>query len=294
MTSFPTAGAGPCRYNIRMDADPTNATLIAREDLTDILSIVRVRPDAGVVPPFTPGQFIRLGLPRPPLRDGPAAQPRGAVPRPSSRPGRIRLTRRAYSIASSPKVTEWMEFFVVRVEAGELTPRLWEINPGGRLWMDAAAKGEFRIDLAPPGKDLVMVSTGTGIAPFVSMLRTYRGQNRWRRFVLINGVRYPADLGYRSEVEAIAREDLSVQYIPLVSRELAGGNWQGLCGRVQTVLEPAAYERIVGAPLDPGECHIFLCGNPEMIDSVTAALEARGFVTDFREKLGNIHFERYW
>ena len=269
-----------------MEQDPTNATLIERDDLTDTLSIVRIRPDSGRVPAFTPGQFVRLGLPR-----GPA--PRDA-PRPTRRPGRIRLTRRAYSIASPPTVTEWLEFFVVRVEEGKLTPKLWEIDPGGRLWMDEAAKGEFTMDVTPPDKDLVMISTGTGIAPFVCMLRTYRGQQRWRRLVLINGGRLAADLGYRTELETVSRADPTVTYIPLTTREPEGSPWMGLRGRVQTVLEPGAYQRLVGAPLDPEQCHVFLCGNPAMIDTVQPLLAPRGFVTDTRDEDGNIHFERYW
>ena len=157
-----------------MSHDPTNATLIFREDLTDTLSIVRVQPDSGVAPDFVPGQFVRLGLPRP--------QPPGHT-------GRVRYTRRAYSIGSSPLVREYLEFFVVRIDEGELTPKLWEIHPGDRVWMDPVAKGEFRIDLAPRGKDLVMVATGTGIAPFISMLRTYRHEGYWRHFILVHGSR---------------------------------------------------------------------------------------------------------
>lgn len=266
-----------------MQTEPTNATVIERVDLTDVLSIVRVRPDAGVVPPFVPGQFIRLGLPRMPAA--------GAVP--SGSAARVRYTRRAYSIASSPNVTDHLELFVVRVEAGELTPKLWELSVGGRVWMDDTAKGEFTLDLAPPGKDLVMVATGTGVAPFVSMLRTYRGSGRWRRFVIIHGARYAADLGYRQELEAAAAAEPNVVYVPLVTRE-SGGAWTGLGGRVQTALEPATYARLVGAPLDPGDCHVFLCGNPAMIDAVEALLHERGFVTDARDARGNIHFERYW
>ncbi len=268
-----------------MSAEATNATLIARHDLTDVLSIVRVRPDSGVVPPFIPGQFFRLGLPR--------TEPT-PVSRAASKPGRVRYTRRAYSVASAATVTEYAEFFVVRVEQGALTPRLWELQVGARLWMDNQAKGEFRLDLAPPGCDLVMVSTGTGIAPFVSMLRTYRREDRWRRFVLINGVRRPLDLGYRTELEQLAREDPSVTYIPLVSRAAEGDGWTGLRGRVQTVLDPARYERLVGAPLTPGRCHVFLCGNPAMIDDVVVGLQQLGFVSDDRGRRGNIHFERYW
>jgi len=270
-----------------MDLDPTNATLVAREDLTDILSIVRVRPDSGTVPPFDPGQFVRLGLLRPP-------RPEDSVHGPPSPRRRIRLTRRAYSVASPPSITEWMEFFVVRIERGELTPRLWVLNPGGRLWMDDKAKGEFCIDLAPPGKDLVMVATSTGVAPFMSMLRAYRGQNRWRRFVLVNGVQRALDLGYRAELEATVRADPSVVYIPIASREPEGSPWRGPRGRVQTVLEPQKYQELVGAPLDPQECHVFLCGNPGMIDSVAPELAARGFVVHSRETQGNLHFERYW
>ena len=270
-----------------MESDLTNATLIRREDLTESLSIVRVRPDSGVVPRFTPGQFVRLGVPRGPAPGQPAA---GS----GRRAGRVRLTRRAYSIASAPTVPDWLEFFVVRVEEGRLTPRLWEIDPGGTLWMDDTAKGEFTLDVAPPDKDLVMVSTGTGVAPFVSMLRTYRGQGRWRRFVLVNGARRVADLGYRGELEAIASEDPTVTYIPLVTLEDEGSAWEGLRGRVQTALESGTYAELVGAPLTPACCHVFLCGNPAMITDVQRLLEARGFVTDSREQRGTIHFERYW
>ncbi len=308
--------------------DGTNAVLLAREDLTELLSIVRVRDDVGRVPEFMPGQFVRLGVPKlvdtggaaatassnaaatsanaatasgstappPPLAGAPAPAPR------AGRAGRVRLTRRAYSIASSPLVRDYLEFFVVRIDTGELTPRLWAIEPGGRLWMDEIAKGEFTLDHAPPGKDLVMISTGTGIAPFMSMLRTYRNQGRWRRFILIHGARYAADLGYRAEMEQIVREDPTVCYIPLVTREpeppLPGapehGVWTGLRGRVQSALEHELYCKLVGAPLDPVECHVFLCGNPQMIDEVEALLTSRGFVTDSREQAGNIHFERYW
>ncbi len=191
----------------------TNAVLLSREDLTDTLSIVRVRPDAGTVPTFHPGQFFRLGLPKPEVSDVAAAAPAGtsglssggqaavAVVRPV-RAGRIRYTRRAYSIASSPLVRDHAEFLVVRIDQGALTPRLWDLAPGDRLWMDSEAKGEFTMDVAPASAHLVMVSSGTGLAPFLSMLRTYGGQGRWRRFPLIHGGRYAADLAYRAELEA--------------------------------------------------------------------------------------------
>lgn len=267
-----------------MSTEATNATLIERRDVTPVLSIVKVRPDGGRVPPFEPGQFFRLGLPR--------TEADGAVAVRAS--GRVRYTKRAYSVASSPLVTDHIELFVVRIEEGALTPRLWELEVGDRLWLDGEAKGEFSLSLAPPGSDLVMVATGTGVAPFVSMLRTFRGQRHWRRCVVIHGARLAADLGYDEELAATAAADPTVHFIPLATREPADSGWPGRRGRVQTVLEPAVYRELVGAELDPGRCHVFLCGNPAMIDAVETLLVARGFVTDTHEQRGNLHFERYW
>ncbi len=264
-----------------MLADPLNAVLVRREDVTEVLSLVWVRPECGGLPAFQPGQFVRLGLPKP--------QPPAA-----SNPGRVRLTRRAYSIASGADAPDALEFFVVRVEQGQLTPRLWDLEPGARLWMDVEAKGEFTLDLASPGADLVMVATGTGVAPFVSMLRTHGAPRLWRRFVLIHGARYARDLGYDTELAALARQDPTLVYVPLATREPADGAWSGLRGRVQTALEPETYRRLVGAALDPRECHVFLCGNPDMIDETARVLGGRGFVADSHQGRGNLHFERYW
>jgi ferredoxin--NADP+ reductase len=286
---------GPFRlgYNPVMDTVPLNAVLIERRDIHEGLSIVRVRPDAGQVPEFKAGQYITLGLPRAAPASSVAVAP-GPATSATPRPIAPRLVRRAYSIASSPQVRDSMEFYVVLVQAGLLTPRLWTVEEGGRLWMDDKAKGEFTLDSVSPEKDLVLVSTGTGIAPHMSMLRMYCGQARWRRCVVINGVREARDLGYGAELEAIARDNPGIVYIPIVSREPVGSAWQGLRGRVQDALEQGVYRRLVGAPLDPKECHVYLCGNPAMIASVRQVLQERGFTPHSRHSPGNIHFERYW
>jgi len=268
-----------------MAIDPFNTTLIHRQDVTDDLCIIRLRPDSGQVPDYEPGQSITIGLPRPPAPDSPVARPAS---------GRPRLIRRAYSIASSPVTRDYIELYVALVGDGKLTPRLWDLHPGDRLWMDNQTKGEFTLSGISPDKDLVMVSTGTGLAPYMSMLRTYRGQSRWNRFVVIHGVRLAQDLGYRQELEQIIAEDPTVFYIPTVTREPDSSPWQGLRGRVQAALEATIYQRWVGAELDAATCHVFLCGNPDMISSVQATLESRGFVTQTRQQPGNIHFERYW
>jgi ferredoxin--NADP+ reductase len=273
-----------------MSEDPLNATVIEREDINDELAIVRIRPDGWEIEPYKPGQFTTLGLPR---QEDPDEQPKADSPR--ARRGRgPRLIRRAYSIASSPNNLDYLEFYLVLVQGGKLTPKLWGSDQGDRVFMDPRIKGEFTLDNVPRGKDLIMVATGTGLAPYVSMYRTYRGTGLWNRLTMVHGVRYLQDLGYREELEQAAKEDDSFFYIPTVSRAEDGEDVPGLRGRVTTAMDPKNYEKITGGKIDPETCHVFLCGNPAMITEQQETLEAKGFVTATRKQPGNIHFERYW
>jgi len=206
-------------------------------------------------------------------------------------------------MTSTPRQTNFMEFLLICIEHGKLTPQLWNLNVGSRIWMDDHASGLFTLESIPLGQDVVMVSTGTGIAPFISMLRTYRNEPPWCHVVVIHGVRYIADLSYRDELEAMARTHANMQYIPMVSREggdagededVDVGRGQFLRGRVQRLLESGIYKSLTGRTLDPHRCHVMLCGNPAMIESVQADLEHRGFCTQTPIQPGNIHFERYW
>jgi ferredoxin--NADP+ reductase len=261
-----------------------NATIESRLDLNERYAILRVRPDDQPVPPFTPGQFVQLGLPQP-------AQPRPGEEH-AAGPPRMRIARRSYSIASSANERERYEFFITLVSGGRLTPDLWRIEAGGRCWIDAKAVGSFTLDGVPPESDLVMVATGTGISPYVSMLRTYRDPPRWRRFVMIHGVRYASDLGFRAELEALQMSDPRFRYLPIVSRE--PGTWTGLQGRVQATLEEKRLLDLAGVQLDPRRCHVFLCGNPAMIQDVRDRLVPKGFTVDTPALRGNLHFEKYW
>lgn len=266
---------------------PLNATLIERIDLNPELAVFRIRPDSGQIQPFEPGQYAMLAL----INDDPL--PANLPPAAAART-KVRLIKRAYSIASAPKTRDHMEFLIVLVKEGRLTPRLWKLGIGDRILLEDQAKGEFTLQHVPPGKDLVMVSTGTGLAPFMSMLRQYHGTSRWRRIVMINGCRYVADFGYREELEAYAKADSNVIYVPMATREPADSGWNGIRGRVNALLEAEAFEKHVGFPLDPAHCVVMLCGNPDMIDGVQKSLESRGFTTHTKETPGNIHFERYW
>ena len=231
---------------------------------------MRIRPDRGPVPPFRPGQFVTIGLP---VDDS-----------------STKLTRRPYSIVSAPSEHDSVELYVNLVRGGNFTPRLWTIHESGRLHLHPVIGGTFTLDEVQSGKDLVMIATGTGLGPYISMLRHFRGKERWRKFVVIHGVRNVVDLGYRDELEATAKSDPSVFYLPTVTRE----DWPGLKGRVQDVLSTDVYRVRVNAPLSPEQCHVFLCGNPEMVAQVESELVTRGFRLHKRGAPGNIHKEAYW
>ena len=151
---------------------PYNATLIEREDLNEALAIFKVRLDSGQELDFSPGQYTTLGLIDP---DAPPPNPNSPASKKRKGP---KLIRRAYSIASSPKLKSYLEFYIVRVDEGKLTPLLWKIKEGDPIFMDHKIKGKFTLAGIPDGKDLVMVGTGTGVAPFWSMLNTYRHTGR--------------------------------------------------------------------------------------------------------------------
>jgi ferredoxin--NADP+ reductase len=266
---------------MNMSNEVYNATLIKRYDLTDEMSVVQVRPDDGV-PDFKPGQFVTVGLPK--------DQEQATGSRETS--AAQKLIRRAYSIATSPVNRDYLELFVMLVRGGRLTPRLWTVEEGGRLYLDPRPKGKFTLDSVPPGKDLVMVATGTGLSPYVSMWRTHKEDPPWRRMVVIHGVRKASDLAFRNELEHDARVYPHFNYLPIVSRPENG--WAGLTGRVQQVLHKEHLEELMGVHLDPQQCHVFLCGNPDMINEVTRLLERYEFRPHSRKQPGTIHLERYW
>jgi ferredoxin--NADP+ reductase len=155
--------------------------------------------------------------------------------------------------------------------------------------------GHFTLVGIPAEKTLLCISTGTGLAPFVSMLRESRRTGSARRFIILHGVRECADLCYREELEQRRKLEFSTTYIPVVSRE----KWPGLRGRLQSVLEDEGLRRKFGIELDPARTHALLCGNPDMIVEVRALLEAHGFRVDTAAGqadggLGGIRLERYW
>jgi ferredoxin--NADP+ reductase len=267
-------------------ASPYNATVVGREPLNSQLLILRVRPDAGEFN-FTPGQFAVLGLAgkEPRVAD---ALPEDTAPEPD------KLIRRAYSIASSSLERDYVEFYLALVAKGGLTPRLFALPHGGRVFLGPKASGLFTLDRVAPGKAVILVGTGTGLAPYVSMLRTALIADSTRRFVVLHGARCSWDLGYRAELETLARLRPNFTYIPSITRAEQDPHFRGQVGRIPKILEQGVVEQRAGVRLDPAAADVFLCGNPEMISSVRGMLEARGFTPDHGKQSGTMHVEEYW
>jgi len=265
---------------------PYNATVIGREEIHPELIVLRVRPDAELFD-FKPGQFGVLGL-----LGGAPRVPEAAAEEPVTESDK--MIRRAYSIASSSVERRYIEFYLTLISSGQLTPRLFALKHGSRVFLGPKASGLFTLDRVAPGKAVVLIATGTGLAPYISMLRTLLMTETQRKFVVLHGARYSWDLGYRGELESLARLRPNFTYLPSITRADQDPHFQGRTGRIQNVLEQGAIERDAGVALDPAQTDVFLCGNPEMVKAVKELLAAKGFTTGDSKNPGTIHVEEYW
>jgi ferredoxin--NADP+ reductase len=277
-----------------------NATLVERIDVTDALSIFRVKPDQEPARPwFVPGQYCVLGMNN-------AEKPElGSV-------------RRSMSIASAPEDHGPTEFYIRFVSKPEsenpLTHLLWKLKTGDRVYMRPVAAGVFTVK-DTIGKDdprlKVLVAAGTGSAPFVSMVRSEIHRNPdadLSKYVLLHGASYPADLGYRDELMRMVDHN-RLHYYGTVSRPKEAAGWTGDTGRVEAFFEPGRLddlEKRLGLPpggFTPKNVVIFICGLTGTITGTIIPLIDRGFVPDFkriREALGvppetkdSVFYEQY-
>jgi ferredoxin/flavodoxin---NADP+ reductase len=267
-----------------------NATLTGRIDLEPTLAIFRVKPDAitrrdGSThgPWFVPGQYVTIGMNR-------AVVEGEDDPRPLS-------VRRPMSIASAPEDEDEVEFYIRYVNEPEsdlpLTHVMWPIEEGARLYLRAVATGKFTLRDTVGEDDRrikVMVAAGTGLAPFVSIARSRLRRDPSARLddlAILHGASYPSSLGYREELEAMAR-DHGLRYLPTVSRPRESDAWTGATGRVEALFEPsrlADTEARLGLPsgaLCPDEAVVLICGLQGTIANTILHLNSRGYVPDNR------------
>ena len=192
---------------------------------------------------------------------------------------------RAFSFVN-PAEDPVLEFYGIVVPEGPLSPRLAKLTPGEALYIAHNPAGFLVLSELPDAETLWLISTGTGLAPFLSLLRTEALWQRFRNVVLVHAVRYARELTYR---EVIAKS--RARYISFVSRESAAG---ALAGRIPAAISDGRLEAAAGLELAPGNSHVMLCGNPHMLKDATAALVARGMRKHRRRTPGHITVESFW
>jgi ferredoxin--NADP+ reductase len=241
------------------------ARITHRADIAADLWIIRVEPSGEFR--FQPGQYATLGV-----------------------QGAGKLIERAYSIVSAPHERE-LEIFIELVPQGELTPLLYSLQTGAELTMRKIPKGRFTLDTKSGRKNHLLLSTVTGIAPFVSYIRALGKDSRENKcdgghqLYVINAASRSWEFGYREEFEKAAAEFPWLTYVATISRPWEEtAPWKGETGRVEDLIRK--YADAWG--LDGTNTSAYLCGHPQMIDNSKGILQRRGFPKE------SVREEVYW
>jgi ferredoxin--NADP+ reductase len=225
---------------------------------------------------FSAGQFARIGLTW--------TQPDGSVAQ----------VVRAYSVVSSP-FAETLEFFSIVVPDGAFTSRLQHLAVGDTLLLEKIPYGFLTLARyqQPAPHDLWLLATGTGVAPFLSILQDFAPWQQYQHIVLAYSARTAQELAYVAEINTLAQTfgdgGASFVFVPIVTRDTSTRLQQ----RLPVLIENGELEQAAGITLDPARSQVMLCGNPQMVDDTRNALKARGLTMNRRGE-GNIAVENYW
>jgi len=250
----------------------TRQTLLDVQPLTPSLFSLRTTRDPGFR--FRSGQFARLGVTK---ADG-------------------SVVWRAYSMVSAPH-DEHLDFFSIVVPGGEFTSELSRLKEDDSLLIDRQAFGFLTLDRFVDGRDLWLLATGTGIAPFVSILQDFEAWERFDSIKLVYSVREAKELAYLDLIAGLEQRDYladyagKLQFIPVVTREQHPG---ALTERITTLIENGELERAAGLALTPEHSRVMLCGNPQMIDDTRQVLKQRGLNLSLSRRPGQVAVENYW
>ncbi len=239
------------------------ARITSRSDLTKDLWVIRIDPGGEFR--FAPGQFATLGV-----------ESAG------------NLVQRPYSIVSAPFEKE-IEFFIELVRGGSFTPLLYQRQVGDTLLVRKMSKGRFTFDRESGRLNHLLLCTVTGIAPFVSFIRTFSREwkdspSRPEHLYLISGASRSSEFGYREEIESIARTVPWLTFVPTVSRPWEDPEWKGETGRVEDVIRK--YTDLWG--LSGKTTTGYLCGHPQMIEHGKGILQRHGWAKE------SLKDEVYW
>lgn len=245
------------------------ARVIENRQWTDALFSLRVEaPKLD----FQAGQFVRIALDAVTGNEG----------------SRV---ARAFSFVNPPG-DPVLEFYGVIVPEGPLSPRLARLRAGDALYVASNPAGFLVLREVPDARTLWLLSTGTGIAPFLSILRTEAPWQRFREVVLVHAVRHARELSYRDMIAALQKQrGPALRYVSFVSREAAPGS---LAGRIPAAIGDGRLEAAAGARLSAETSQVLLCGNPEMLKDAGAALAGRGLRKHRRRAPGHVTTESFW
>jgi len=250
----------------------TVETILALRQWTPLLLSFRTTRSASFR--FTPGHYTRLGL----------AGADGS------------MVWRPFSLVSSMH-DPYLEFFAVLVSGGEFSSPLSIIREGDTIHVDKTSYGFMTIDQFAPGSDLWLLASGTGLGPFVSILRDAITWQRFDRLVLAHSVRRADELAYRDDIASIPHEESiraapdRLRYVPIVTRQPCAG---ALSERIPLLIANGRLESAAGVTLDPRRSRVMVCGNPEMTRELRGQLMARGFQVNRRAAPAQLAFENYW
>jgi ferredoxin/flavodoxin---NADP+ reductase len=242
------------------------------------LMSLRVRRDPSYR--FVPGQFARIGLKSNDAKeDG-------------------EIIWRAYSIVSAPNEA-FLEFFLVVVPTGAFSARVAKLKLGDTMLVDKVAQGFLTADRFKNGRDLWLMATGTGLAPYISMVRDGTVSQQFENIVIVQSVRERADLAYVEELTVLSQEQgeegevprARLQFVNTLTRDHLDGALQG---RIPTLITSGALETNTGLALTDENSRFMLCGNPEMVEGMRALLKAKGFRMNRKLESGHIIVENYW
>lgn len=246
----------------------TQGRVISRRDWNDKLFSLTIEAK---IAPFIAGQFIKLSM----TEEG-------------------KRIARAYSIVSAPS-DDVIEVLAVRVEEGQLSPQLHSLNANDVIEVSTKAAGFMILDeLAQDScyQHLWFLATGTGVGPFISMMRTQAPWDKYQKVILAYGVRHVSDLAYLDTLEKLEQTyPNQFVFIPLVTRESYS---RGLDCRIPEGIASGRLEALAQLNLTPNNTQVMICGNPDMVAEAQKLLDEKGLVKHLRRAPGHVTVEKYW
>jgi len=224
---------------------------------------------------FIPGQFARLGVKK---EDN-------------------TIVWRPYSIVSAD-YDEELEFYSIVVPDGEFTQNLKNIKINDDIYIDKTNYGLLTTDRFENGKDLWFLSTGTGLAPFISIMYDFSIWEQYDKVILVHCARQAEELTYQDTINEFYTHEYygelvkdKLKYVKIVTRENSGAD---LYGRITDLIENKKLEDFVGVPFTVENSRVMICGNPQMVDDTRKLLATRGLTISRRGNPGNMAVENYW